>query len=91
MPIGLIVMWFWPKWKLWIKLLVSIPLIFFTLLFGGIIAAGILAVINPSAQIEKAKCMTECQQQNGKEYCVNFCSNTENYTNPTEESEPKSE
>ncbi len=59
-PVGFLLMWFWSKWKVWIKVLVSVPLVLFSLL---VIPAILLVAINPTAQLEKAKQMQICQNQ----------------------------
>jgi hypothetical protein len=75
-PIGLLVMWFWTKWKLWVKLLVSAPvLLFIVIMILGILAAG----VNPNAQILKADCVRSCAQKNTQSYCTTFCANPNNY------------
>ena len=56
-PVGFVVMWVWTKWKLWIKLLLSLPIILFIV---GILMAIVLAAINPQAQIRKAECVRTC-------------------------------
>lgn len=51
-PIGIIVMWIWPKWKVWVKVLITsisvLPILF------AIIASVALVAINPAAQFRKA-------------------------------------
>ena len=56
-PIGVIVMWFWPKWKKWVKALVTIPgcLLFFVILLPILIIA-----LNPAAQVKQASCVKQC-------------------------------
>jgi ABC-type sulfate transport system permease component len=56
-PVGVVVMWFWTKWKTWVKLLVSLPLLFIPLLIFG---AALLAAINPQGATEKAECVSDC-------------------------------
>ncbi len=50
-PIGLIVMWSWTKWPLWLKILLSLPILLFVvaILFGLVLIA-----INPSSQFATA-------------------------------------
>lgn len=43
-PIGLIVMWFWARWKSWVKILISLPIVFLIIIF---VLAVIAAVLNP--------------------------------------------
>ena len=50
-PIGLLVMWFWTKWKLWVKILISSPII---LIFLFILLPIVLISINPSKQFSQA-------------------------------------
>lgn len=42
-PVGFILMWVWTKWKLWVKLLITIPIILFMLGMVGVIGLGIKA------------------------------------------------
>lgn len=51
-PIGLIVMWFWSKWKLWVKILISLPVVLF--LFFIILVPVVLVAINPAKQLSQA-------------------------------------
>lgn len=69
-PIGLIVMWILPKWPLWVKLLVSLPI---TLLIGAILVGILLVAVNPSEQIRKAECAAQCQETGGGDACVQSC------------------
>ena len=57
-PIGWILMLVLTKWKVWVKILISvlgIPYMFFVFLILSMIAGMLLTVINPSSQMEKAK------------------------------------
>lgn len=65
-PIGFILMWVWSKWKLWVKLLISIPV---TLLIVFFILATMLVAINPAAQFEKAEKAAE--RANFMKECTN--------------------
>ncbi|MDQ5951253.1 MAG: hypothetical protein QG639_530 [Patescibacteria group bacterium] len=69
-PVGLIVMFFWPNWKWWVKLLVALPVLFFGFL---ILSAVVLVAVNPSEAIEKAECVTACEESGGTN-CVEMCS-----------------
>lgn len=51
-PIGVIVMWFWPKWKAWVKILISLPILLF--LFFIILLPVVLIAINPAKQFAQA-------------------------------------
>lgn len=53
-PIGLLLMWFWTKWPLWVKLVVTIPILLIGLLFLGIFSAALITTINPTQQIARA-------------------------------------
>lgn len=66
-PIGLILMWFWTKWKMWVKLLITVPV-------AVVVLMGILSTANPSAQIKKAKCIKECKVSSDLQSCVELCS-----------------
>ena len=50
-PIGLIFMWFWTKWPLWLKIVLSLPVL---LAFIAIPLAISLIAINPSKQFARA-------------------------------------
>jgi hypothetical protein len=66
-PIGVIVSWFLPKWKLWVKLLVSLPLV----LGFVMIALGVaLLAMNPSAQLKKAQFISECTKTYTQQECA---------------------
>lgn len=69
-PVGLIFMFVWMKWKWWVKLLVTLPV---TLFIVGVLAAIALAAINPTAQLEKARCAANCQGDPQIEICMNAC------------------
>jgi hypothetical protein len=54
-PVGWIVMWFYSKWPVWVKLLVSLVALPVVLVVVAILAGVILAVVNPKAQMNKAQ------------------------------------
>ena len=72
-PVGFFLMWFWSKWKIWVKILVSsVPL--------AAVSAVILVTVNPAAQLEKAtrqmqNCQTQCTDSNDAS-CVANCLKT---------------
>ncbi len=72
-PLGLIVMWIWPKWARKTKLLVTLlPL----LVFGGLtlIALMLTAAINPQERMQEANCRQQCSEQNNlTNACVEAC------------------
>ena len=71
-PVGLILMWFWAKWKLWIKLLISfIPLILFALIM--LLSFVIVATVNPQVQMQKANCYKQCQYSANQQTCISEC------------------
>jgi hypothetical protein len=35
-PVGIILMWFWTKWKIWVKLLITLPAIIFLISFFSV-------------------------------------------------------
>lgn len=45
LPIGIILMWVWMKWPVWVKLLITIPIIILPLI--AILASILVLVINP--------------------------------------------
>lgn len=70
-PVGLILMWVWIKWKLWVKILVSIPII-------ALLAAGVLTAFSPSRQIERANCVKKCQTNDTNNACMQACMGDDN-------------
>ncbi|KKS30622.1 hypothetical protein A2380_00105 [candidate division WWE3 bacterium RIFOXYB1_FULL_43_24] len=70
-PLGIVVMWFWPKWKLWIKLgLTLVPLL--------IVAALLFAVAALDPTIEEKlrplrNCIAECSSTDKSNICVRTC------------------
>lgn len=72
-PIGIIVMWFWPKWKLWVKLLISIPTVLFSLFIAGVFFAAVLVSINTQRQFQRAECAALCEKDPNQEACINSC------------------
>lgn len=73
-PVGLILMFLWMKWPKWVKIIISLPVLLFVLIFLGAFAIGLLSVINPRGAIEKANCMNACLKQNyTQSVCVEKC------------------
>lgn len=54
-PIGLIMMFVWMKWPWWVKLLVALPVTLVVFAMVSIMGVAILATINPSGQVNKAR------------------------------------
>jgi len=50
-PIGVVVMWFWTRWRAWVKILITLPIFLFLFL---IILISVLAAINPAKQFSTA-------------------------------------
>lgn len=69
-PVGFIVMWFFPKWPLWLKFVISLPALLF---MGAILVAITLVAVNPAEQIKAADCAQFCSAQNDKESCLKSC------------------
>jgi len=71
-PLGIIVMWFWPKWKLWVKL----ALTFLPILLGIIYFSVIAIVVDPTLD-DKLRplnnCITACNTDKEKDLCVRGC------------------
>ncbi len=71
-PLGIIVMWFWPKWKLWVKLALTV----LPLLLGIIYFSVIAAFVNPTLG-DKLRplnnCITDCDTDKEKDLCVRGC------------------
>ncbi|MFZ2152871.1 MAG: hypothetical protein WAV41_02325 [Microgenomates group bacterium] len=53
-PVGLILMFVWMKWPMWVKLLVALPTSLIFLAIVGIMVVGVLAGVNPRLQMDKA-------------------------------------
>lgn len=65
-PLGLLLLWFWVKWPVWVKILVGV-VPFLIVSSVAITAAVLLAAINPAGQLAKArdaKRMFEASQVN---------------------------
>lgn len=58
-PVGIIIMWFWSKWKLWVKILLT----FIFLIIPFIVATILIVAVNPAAQLERAKCSQNCTER----------------------------
>lgn len=65
-PVGLLCTYYLTKWKWWVKLLITLPMILIAL----VLAFSILSV-NPQEAIKKAEQL--------KAKCANLCSNDSNY------------
>ena len=65
-------MWFWPKWKLWVKL----ALTFLPILLGIIYFSVIAIVVDPTLD-DKLRplnnCITACNTDKEKDLCVRGC------------------
>ncbi|MFO0703258.1 MAG: hypothetical protein U0525_00870 [Patescibacteria group bacterium] len=76
-PIGAIVALFWPKWPIWVKILVALPFsLILTLIMAGVVL-GILAALNPSEQVKRAEFMTQCRKNNTVQECAKRYSDEE--------------
>jgi len=73
-PVGMVLMFVWMKWRVWVKLLIAFPLTLIFLAFFGAFAVGFLAVLNPRGQILKANCVKACGSANNTT-CVQECLN----------------
>jgi len=73
-PLGLVFMFLWMKWPLWVKLLVALPIaLLVCIAVLGILAAIVLIAVNPAAQIEKAQCQEKCMMYKDASVCVQEC------------------
>lgn len=68
-PIGLLLMFIWMKWKMWVKLLIALPI---TLIVFGFFAVTLLAAVNPRASFNKGKCVSQCGASSNT-VCINAC------------------
>lgn len=74
-PAGLIVMWVWPKWNIWVKVLVTVVPI---LLIGLMVL--LLPYVNPMIEKELGplnKCVNSCSTTDLNSSCIRQCN--ENY------------
>lgn len=75
-PAGLIVMWFWPKWPTWVKILVSllviIPLII-VLMFGGLFISAVLTGMGSLTSDHRQACQQACQNTPTIQTCTQRC------------------
>lgn len=72
-PIGLLSMYFFTKWKWWIKFLITLPMILIVIIFGLLLLS-----VNPQEAIEKAEklkalCSIKCSNDTNYEVCYNQC------------------
>lgn len=72
-PIGLLFMWIWTKWKIWVKLLVSGCGCILYIFFISVFSAGLLIALNPKAKIDKANCVKQCENKIDKQTCLTGC------------------
>ncbi|MBI5614138.1 hypothetical protein HY947_04400 [Candidatus Gottesmanbacteria bacterium] len=77
-PIGFILMWFWTRWSIWIKVFVTIITIIPLL---SALAIGLLVTINPREQMYKGKCKSQCKENVQFQTCFDSCMN-QNSRNP---------
>lgn len=74
-PIGLLLMWFWSRWKAWVKILVTIvvlfPLILIILFISGILVA--LAVPETFISNPTVRCQSLCNQAASPSACMITC------------------
>lgn len=78
-PIGLIVMWAWPKWKAWIKILVTLPIFlifaFFFLAFFAVIVGGGNRIERGSMASQKACNECAANRETSTDRCTAICWN----------------
>jgi hypothetical protein len=74
-PVGVIVMWFWPKWAKWVKILVTAPIVL--VLLGGIVI-GFLSTTDINTQVKKGACAKQCETSQMKDTCIMQCMGTIN-------------
>ncbi len=70
-PMGLVVMWLWPKWKIWLKLILTIiPIVLITII------VLLLPFINPITEKKLAPlndCVNSCKTSNINDPCIRAC------------------
>ena len=71
-PLGIVVMWFWPKWKLWVKLALTVlPIVL------GIIYFSVIAVFVDPTLDDKLRplnnCISACSTSKENDLCVRGC------------------
>ena len=76
-PLGLVVMWLWPKWKTWLKITITVVPI-------GLVAIIVLSLPYLTPSIEKklaplSECVNSCNTSDINDPCILTCQ--ENYPN----------
>lgn len=55
-PIGIIMMWIWMKWPVWVKILVTLVVALpFLIVIGAVSALGLLVAFNPAEKVKEAR------------------------------------
>jgi ABC-type multidrug transport system fused ATPase/permease subunit len=73
-PVGLILMFKWMRWPMWVKILIALPVALIILVFLGSFLIGFLSALNPKRQIERANTATERLNTATREYtCTKQC------------------
>lgn len=69
-PLGLILMYTLTNWKGWVKFLITLPVVLFII---GLVAAVVLVAVDPAGQIQKAECVSKCQESSDVQACIAQC------------------
>ncbi len=64
-------MWFWPKWRTWVKVVLTVLVAFYAIIWLILMVLILSSAVNPQAQIDKAQCVTACQEVEVED--VNAC------------------
>jgi len=79
-PIGVILMYAWMKWAVWVKALVTLPLVLILLVFGISFLWGLSSTVSPAIQIRKGQCTAQCETAVDKTACIQTCLNSSTIT-----------
>jgi hypothetical protein len=71
-PLGIIVMWFWPKWKLWVKLALTVLPILLGVIYFSVIAAAVDPTLSDKLR-PMNNCISACNTDTEKDLCVRGC------------------
>lgn len=71
--IGIIVMWFWPKWNIIVKIAITVVVLVYMFLITAFLSGVFLAIRNPQRVILEAKCEQQCQGNSDISACKSNC------------------
>ena len=74
-PVGLIMMFKWMNWPTWLKVIISLPVLFFILLMVGAFLVGITGNLRTKEQLNERMIKSEVNffDENNKNTCTKQC------------------